>query len=285
MACVKQQQLDPSMIKAAYICPSTLIKPMKHLLLMLAIACTFSAYSQADSGTVYYHGYMPTTKDSADSYIVFVKEGELWHGKKYDLPAGTLVSEGTYRKGELGKRVGSYKQYNDAGNIKSTAMYNDTSLLLERVYFYKSGKKQSSITFDGVKDHINKCWDEAGNEVTPCVIEKEAKFPGGLQGWVRFLERTLNANVAADAGAPAGVYTVRVQFLVDKEGNVSQPALTAVPPWCMPCGDEVLRVFAKTPRWEPATINGEPVLYQAIQHISFQVIEEEVKPRKRRRGE
>ena len=48
-------------------------------------------------------------------------------------------------------------------------------------------------------------------------VEKEAKFPGGLDGWKNYLERNLNANVAADDGAPTGNYTVKVQFIVDKK--------------------------------------------------------------------
>jgi hypothetical protein len=35
------------------------------------------------------------------------------------------------------------------------------------------------------------------------------------------------------------------------------------------------------PNWEPATVNDEPVLYQAIQKITF-VVEEEKKRRRKR---
>jgi periplasmic protein TonB len=105
-------------------------------------------------------------------------------------------------------------------------------------------------------------------------VEKEAKFPGGPDAWRKFLERNLNANVAADDGAPAGNYTVRVQFIVDKEGNISQVQAIDVPRACPSCGPEAVKVIKRGPKWEPAVQNGRNVIYQAIQHITFQVVDQ-----------
>ncbi|GEO09065.1 energy transducer TonB [Segetibacter aerophilus] len=105
-------------------------------------------------------------------------------------------------------------------------------------------------------------------------VEKEAKFPGGMDGWKRYLERNLNANVAADDGAPAGNYTVKVQFIVDKEGGISNVQAIEVPKACPSCGPEAVKVIKKGPKWEPAVQNGRNVIYQAIQYVTFQVAEE-----------
>jgi len=105
-------------------------------------------------------------------------------------------------------------------------------------------------------------------------VEKEAKFPGGMDGWKRYLERNLNANVAADDGAPAGNYTVKVQFIVDKEGGISNVQAIEIPKACPSCGPEAVKVIKKGPKWEPAVQNGRNVIYQAIQYVTFQVAEE-----------
>jgi protein TonB len=105
-------------------------------------------------------------------------------------------------------------------------------------------------------------------------VEKEAKFPGGPEGWKRYLERNLNANVAADDGAPTGNYTVKVQFIVDKEGNISNVSAIEVPKACPSCGPEGVKVIKRGPKWEPAVQNGRNVIYQAVQFITFQVAEE-----------
>ncbi|HEX8461677.1 MAG TPA: energy transducer TonB [Segetibacter sp.] len=105
-------------------------------------------------------------------------------------------------------------------------------------------------------------------------VEKEAKFPGGMEGWKRYLERNLNANVAADDGAPMGNYTVKVQFIVDKEGGISNVTAIEVPKACPSCGPEAVKVIKKGPKWDPAVQNGRNVIYQAIQYVTFQVAEE-----------
>lgn len=104
-------------------------------------------------------------------------------------------------------------------------------------------------------------------------VEKEAKFPGGLEGWRRYLERNLNANVAADDGAPVGNYTVKVQFIVDKTGNISNVQAIEKPKACPSCGPEAEKVIKRGPKWEPAVQNGRSVIYQAVQNVTFQVAE------------
>ncbi len=115
---------------------------------------------------------------------------------------------------------------------------------------------------------------EEDYEKTFTKVEKEAKFPGGMEAWKKYLERNLNANVAADDGAAMGNYTVKVQFIVDKEGGISNVRAIEVPAACLHCGAEAVKVIENGPEWEPAIQNGRKVIYQAIQFITFQVAEE-----------
>jgi periplasmic protein TonB len=105
-------------------------------------------------------------------------------------------------------------------------------------------------------------------------VEKEAKFPGGPEAWRRYLERNLNANAAQEDGAPAGNYTVKVQFIVDKEGNISNVQAIESPKACPSCAAEAVKIIKKGPKWDPAVQNGRNVIYQAIQFVTFQVQEE-----------
>jgi protein TonB len=105
-------------------------------------------------------------------------------------------------------------------------------------------------------------------------VEKEAKFPGGAEAWKKYLERYLNASVAADEGASIGFYTVKVQFIVDREGVISNVEAIEVPKACPGCGAEAVKVIKKGPNWEPAVQNDRKVAYQAIQYVTFQVAEE-----------
>lgn len=104
-------------------------------------------------------------------------------------------------------------------------------------------------------------------------VEQPAEFPGGLKEWTRFLERNLNSSIPTDEGAPPGNYTVRVQFIVDKDGNVSQVQALNDPKYGT--AEEAVRVIKKGPKWKPAIQNGRKVIYQAVQSITFQVTDGE----------
>lgn len=88
-------------------------------------------------------------------------------------------------------------------------------------------------------------------------VEIEASFPGGDQAYRKFLERNLNATIASDNGAPDGTYTVVVQFVVDKKGNVSNVIPLTKHGYGME--KEVIRVITKGPKWIPGVKDGQAV--------------------------
>ena len=103
-------------------------------------------------------------------------------------------------------------------------------------------------------------------------VEIEAKFPGGDGKWRQYLERNCNAQVATDAGAPEGTYTTVVQFVVDKEGNISDVKSMTNHGYGME--EEAVRVIKKGPNWTPAVQNGRQVKAYRKQPITFQVTAE-----------
>ncbi len=100
-------------------------------------------------------------------------------------------------------------------------------------------------------------------------VEIEASFPGGESGWRRFLERNLDPNVPVENGAPEGSYTVWVQFIVDKEGNISDVKALTNHGYGME--DEAVKTIKKGPKWVPAQQNGRQVKAYRKQPITFVV--------------
>ena len=103
-------------------------------------------------------------------------------------------------------------------------------------------------------------------------VEVEASFPGGFEAWAKFLQKNLNAETPVKKGAKAGTYTVVVQFVVDREGNVSD--LRALTHHGFGMEEEVLRVLVKSPKWLPARQSGRFVKAYRKQPITFLVTEE-----------
>lgn len=100
-------------------------------------------------------------------------------------------------------------------------------------------------------------------------VEIDAKFNGN---WKAFLERNLNANVPLDNNAPVGRYSVVIQFVVDREGNVSDIQALTAHGYGMEA--EAVRVLKKAAKWEPAIQNGIKVKAYRKQVIIFEVNEE-----------
>jgi protein TonB len=102
-------------------------------------------------------------------------------------------------------------------------------------------------------------------------VQVQARFPGGADAWKRFLERNLKSELPLDNGAPAGIYSVVVSFLVDKEGNVSEVKALNDPGYGTAV--EAVRAIQSGPKWIPALQNGRNVIYRQKQTITFRVEE------------
>lgn len=106
-------------------------------------------------------------------------------------------------------------------------------------------------------------------------VEEEAYFPGGEQGWRSWLEQNLNPSAPVDNGAPAGLYTIYIQFVVDLDGKVS--AIRPLTKHGYGMEAEVMRILRKSPPWIPAVQNGKKVRAYRKQPVTFQVVVEKKK--------
>lgn len=103
-------------------------------------------------------------------------------------------------------------------------------------------------------------------------VEIEASFKGGEGAWKKYLERNLNPNAPVDNGAPEGTYTVYVQFVVSKDGSISDVKALTNHGYGMEA--EAVKVIKKGPAWVPAVQNGRSVNAYRKQPITFQVTSE-----------
>jgi len=108
-------------------------------------------------------------------------------------------------------------------------------------------------------------------------VEFEAEFRGGLDGWRNFLLANMNPDAPVKNHAPAGNYNVVVQFIVDKDGTISD--IKPLTNYGYGMEREVVRILKLSPKWEPAQQNGRMVKAYRKQPITFAVQEEKRKRR------
>ena len=104
------------------------------------------------------------------------------------------------------------------------------------------------------------------------IVEIEASFAGGETAWRSYLEQNLNPMVPIKKKAPVGIYTVYIQFIVSKEGKVSDIKPLTNHGYGME--KEVMRILKKAPNWKPALQKGKPVNAYRKQPVTFQVSKE-----------
>lgn len=100
--------------------------------------------------------------------------------------------------------------------------------------------------------------------------EKKPSFPGGEKALFRWLSRNIIYPAAASEEKIEG--KVVIAFVIEKDGSVSNvnaelkahPALDA----------EAIRVVQSMPKWEPGTVDGEPVRVLYHLPITFKLPEE-----------
>lgn len=124
------------------------------------------------------------------------------------------------------------------------------------------------VNVDEGKQVIEEKKDDDENKIFE-KVEVEAQFPGGDGKWRQYLERNCNGQIASDNGAPEGQYTTIIQFIVDKDGVISDVKSLTSHGFGMEA--EAIRVIRKGPNWKPAIQNGRNVKAYRKQPITFVV--------------
>jgi protein TonB len=101
-------------------------------------------------------------------------------------------------------------------------------------------------------------------------VEIDASYPGGMPAWARFLHK--NLNYPEDAIEKGIQGPVMIQFIVDKEGNVSDIEVVSGPT-DGGLREEAIRVIRKSGKWTPAIQNGRVVKSYKRQPVIFQMPE------------
>ncbi|MCU0335821.1 MAG: energy transducer TonB [Chitinophagaceae bacterium] len=98
-------------------------------------------------------------------------------------------------------------------------------------------------------------------------VDQPAEYPGGVEGWRRYMEANLQYPKKAVRRNTQGV--ARVQFLVDTLGRVSDVSIIDDPGDGL--GEEAMRIIRESGRWIPAMRQGRKVRFRHIQAITFRL--------------
>ncbi|NML19272.1 TonB family protein [Pseudoflavitalea sp. G-6-1-2] len=134
----------------------------------------------------------------------------------------------------------------------------------------QDGVKDDNIVPPPQADAIGKGIIEAPQKVESdepfMKVEIESEYPGGTAAWQRYLYKNIRYPQDAQDSEIQG--TVMVQFIVDKEGNVSDVEAISGPEELRA---EAVRVIRKSGKWIPAVQNKNKVKSYKRQPIGFKL--------------
>lgn len=199
------------------------------------------------------NGPMVMWETYLDSNMTIPNGRFAWYNKRGDLDSSGFTKKG--RKNQTWK----YGFKTDGSTILSEE-YND-GRLVKRV-----NHKTKIITYPSGAEEKLVDSDENKNEVV-----KSAEFiDGGINGWVKYVTENLKTpNRYISIAGPNTSGYVGVDFQISKEGKVNNIFLYHSAEWS--ADNEAIRVLYNSPNWKPAEKNGEPVIYQFRQKLTFRV--------------
>ena len=129
------------------------------------------------------------------------------------------------------------------------------------------GEKTQEGDVDAVLPDMNN--DAIGNapDEVFTYVEQMPEFPGGEAERQKFLIKNIvYPQMEREAGISGNVY---VQFIVDKDGNITDAKVVRGVSGGANLDKEALRVVKMMPPWKPGKQNGRPVIVQYTQQIKF----------------
>ena len=97
-------------------------------------------------------------------------------------------------------------------------------------------------------------------------VEIDAAFPGGPAGWIKYVQRAIEADM--DEFTESDYGTCVVKFIVDKTGKVSSVEATTMKGSKL--AEVATNIIRKGPNWIPAEQNGRKVNAYRLQPITLQ---------------
>ena len=101
------------------------------------------------------------------------------------------------------------------------------------------------------------------------MLEKSPEFPGGMEGWSKFLSKNLRYPEQASQAGVSG--RVLVSFIVEKDGHITDIQVLKAAGYGF--DEEAKRVLKMAPMWKPGIQNGQAVRVRYTIPINFTISE------------
>lgn len=162
-------------------------------------------------------------------------------------------------------------QFTAVDDNEAEEKYTITDLKGAQINTFSQEGVEDDGTIKPSDDGVGDGPDQTEEEPILEKVDQIAEFPGGAKAWLRYVEREIHKYIdeLTDAGFSG---TVKVQFIVDKQGRVSDVKAMTNPGTKL--AEIAVEAIKRGPNWVPAMNNGKSVTSYRTQPVTFKLEEE-----------
>lgn len=215
---------------------------------------------------------------AAELYAVFSTKGGDYVGTKLEIENieakeenRVLLFDYLYNKFQSisidGKIYSRYDRLISFFTTKLLMSYNNSKILAKYItdvgYLSEKGKEDRKKDISIItEDSLNKMDNIK-------MVEVQANFPGGENGWRKFSSKNINNNIPVINKAPAGMYRIVIGLTILEDGTIGEAKKETNIGYGME--EEVIRAIKNGPKWVPAMSMGKNVASYKRQEVTFVV--------------
>ena len=246
----------------------------RELLIVLSACLAFNtSYSQKQEDKFFFFDskWKPLPFEKASILLRLRKTNDSSYNLLTYVMNGPRVSHETYIDEKATIRHGKCIYYRANGLRDSAGVFVRGVINGEWTYWNGDGKLIRKKTFENGALLSDSVYKEDSDMPPPKLemvsVEVESSFPGGPDGWMRFLNMNFKYPQSA---VNKGIHgTVEVLFIIDKDGAILEPEIVKSVEYSL--DEELLRILQISPKWVPARIGGNPVKSYKRQPLTYRL--------------
>ncbi len=233
---------------------------MKKYFFIFSLALSHFAYSQKIINAVLVGDKGITEDQKKAKFLIVVKSyaDTAFERLEYNF-AGPMKRRLAYKDPLLKISNGTYTDFNAAGYISTQGNYSNNKKDGSWFKYNDTGKTVLEYRYhlDTLIEVINSDSLEIENKklIKDTMDEHEAEYRGGQKKYLNYINKTFTVPSRTQSLQTGG--SVRVQFIVDKEGKVINVHIKKSVEFAF--DEEVMRVVSSAKDWLPASQKGRKV--------------------------
>lgn len=242
---------------------------MKGILFILLTISFISAKAQAKITKYYTEDWMETSKEKAAFYADFIKEGANYNCTSYWINTQKVRGRSVYKDTVMQSPIGLQVLYSKNGYTEDSSFVENNEVKYS-YHYYPDGQLAAHYYLpDNKKEGIVEGFDESGKKIKNYIFQREAEFKGGSKSWVSYINKNAIKDFSAK-GKEEETVTVKVEFIVDKNGDVVLPKILKSSGY-KNVDNDAIQVISSSPTWKNAILYNQPVNAYRVQPITYKL--------------